>query len=417
MSVAQEPSIRTWIAFARTKLDAGTIAKLLLAVFAVWSWINLYRHLDEWQWDFRIYYHAAKADIAGRNPYDPATVAHFAQRRVLGGYAYPPATLAFFKPFTLASFDVARHLFFVFKSLLVIGLVVLWRTRFSSIRTALVLYLACLFAFNNTIYVDLRAGNISLVEQALLWPAFYFFVKDQLGKFCVLVLLASSFKLVPIVFLLLLLTELDRRRVMLLLASLAAFAGFLLISRGVQPELFDGFLENAAKTNTEKIKILNPSSYAFSADLMSSLFGSGEAPADPALGKAMYGGLVLLVLTLTAWAVRRLQRRELPERKELYVFLACFAYALCAPRFKDYSFILLIAPAAYIIDTHARKISALPIVLGLLCLPLVNVPMPGLQSIALIVPDYYPLVLAMLLWGLTLSRVYELGKTPALPCE
>lgn len=417
MSVAQGPSIRTWIARAGTKLDAGTIAKSLLAVFAVWSWINLYVHLDEWQWDFRIYYHAAKADIAGENPYDPATLAQFAKRRVLGGYAYPPATLAFFKPFTLASFDVARQLFFGFKSLLVIGLVVLWRTRFSSKSAALALYLACLFAFNNTIYIDLRAGNISLIEQALLWPAFYFFVKDQPGKFCVLVLLASSFKLIPIVFLLLLLTEVDRRRVTLLLVSLAAFAGFLLISRGVQPELFGGFLENAAKTNTEKIKILNPSSYAFSADLMSSLFGSDEDPADPALGKAMYGGLVLLVLTLTAWAMRRLQRIQLPERRELYVYLGCFAYALCAPRLKDYSFILLIVPAAHIIDVYVRKMSARPIVLALLCLPLVNVPMPGLQSLALIVPDYYPLVIAMLLWGLSLRAVHELTRPPALPCE
>ncbi|MET0412995.1 MAG: glycosyltransferase family 87 protein, partial [Polyangiaceae bacterium] len=259
MSVVRAGRARAWFGDVRTRIDPSTVAALLLGVFAIWSWIQVFRQLGDIQWDFRIYYHAAKADIAGQDPYDPATLARFARRRVLGGYAYPPATLAFFKPFTLASFDSARQIFFCFKTLLLVGLVALWRTRFSDARAALVLYLACLFAFNNTIYVDLRAGNVSLLEQALLWPAFYCYTRGRLAWFCVLVLFASTWKQVPILFLGLLLVELDRKRMMLLLASLAAFAAYLLVSRAAQPDLFAAFLENAAKTNSES-KILNPSS-------------------------------------------------------------------------------------------------------------------------------------------------------------
>lgn len=415
MNDARVRSTPSWLASARAKVDAATVAKLLLLAFAVWTWIEMFRHLHEVQWDFRIYYHAAKAHLAGRDPYDAGTVAHFARRRVLGGYAYPPATLVFFKPFTLVGYDLARQLFFGLKTLLVIGLVVLWRTRFSDARAALVLYLACLFAFNNTIYLDLRAGNISLVEQALLWPAFYCFTRQKLVPFCVLVLLASAFKQVPILFLGLLLVEPDRKRVALLFASLAAYAAYALVSRAAEPELFLAFLENAAKTNTES-KILNPSSFAFSNDLVGLLFGGGGEPVNPALGKGLYASIVLVVLGLTGWAMRRLRRVEAPQRYTLYVFLACFAYALCVPRFKDYSFVLLVAPAAHIVYTYASQVSARPLVLVLLCLPLINIPMPGLQSLALIVPDYYPLLVAALLWVLYLCYARDLGDGAASAC-
>jgi hypothetical protein len=146
------------------------------------------------------------------------------------------------------------------------------------------------------------------------------------------------------------------------------------------------------------------------------LFGSENAPVDPWLGKGLYAVIVGTVLTLTGWAVYRLRRVERPDRQKLYVFLVCFAYALCVPRFKDYSYILLIAPAAHVVHVYARKVSASPIVLALVCLPVVNIPMPGLQSLALIVPDYYPLVVASLLWVFYLRYASDLGQPVGSAC-
>jgi hypothetical protein len=395
-------------------LDKGLAASVVICLFALGSWLNMARHLDDpqWdlQWDFRIYYHAAKAWQEDQNPYDAQVLSEIAQRRVSKGYAYPPATLAFFRPFTLVSYDVARHAFFALKSLLVVGLIVLWRRRFVAPGPAF--YLLCLLAFNNTIYLDLRAGNVSLVEQAFLWSAFYAYMKDKLGAFCVLVLLAAAFKLVPILFLGLLLIRPSWKKLGLLAASLLGFAAFLGSSYLAQPELFHAFLNNAVETNIES-KILNPSSYALCHDLIALLLGSEAAPADPALGTRLFVVLALLVAGLTVVALRRLDRVHADERGRLQIFLACFMYALVVPRFKDYSYILLIAPAAHLLCAYVRKLPASPVWIGILCVPVFNTPMPGFETFGVLLLNYYPLFVAAVLWSMYLCYARELSLTDA----
>jgi hypothetical protein len=384
-------------------------------LFALGSWLNMARHLDDrqWdlQWDFRIYYHAAQAWQEDQNPYDAGVLSQIAQRGVSHGYAYPPATLAFFRPFTLVPYEAARHAFFVLRSLLVVGLIALWRARFVA-PAGPAFYLLCLLAFNNTIYVDLRAGNISLVEQAFLWLAFYAYLKDKLGAFCVLVLLAAAFKLLPILFLGLLLIRPSWKKLGLLVASLLGFAAFLGSSYLAQPELFQAFLDNAAETNSES-KILNPSSYAFCHDLISQLFGSQKAPADPALGTGLFVVLALLVAGFTVVALRRLDRVPADQRDRLQIFLACFLYALVVPRFKDYSYILLIPPAAHLLCAYARKLPASPVWIGILCVTVYNTPMPGFETLCALLLDYYPLFVAALLWSMYLCYARELSLTAA----
>jgi hypothetical protein len=376
------------------------------------SWLNMLRHLDDYQWDFKIYYYAAKAQQAEQSPYDARTLSKLAHRRINHGYAYPPATLAFFRPFTLASYDVARHLFFVFKTLLVIGLVVLWRKRFV-LSSRAGFYALCFLAFNNAIYLDLRAGNVSLVEQALLWAAFWAYLEHRLLPFAGLVLLAASFKLLPILFLSLLLIRLDRRRLGLLVLSTLTFGAFVGVSYLADPELFRAFLDNAGQTNSES-KILNPSTYAFSHDLVNSLFGTPDAPPDPALGTWLFAGLALGVAALTAIVIRRVERRETADRDRLEVFLICCAYALIVPRFKDYSYILLIAPAAALLSWCSERLRASPWLIGVLCVPVVNQPMPGLETFGVLILDYYPLFLAALLWLLYLVYASRQAATGAL---
>jgi glycosyl transferase family 87 len=391
----------------------GATMSLLIALFAFVSWLNVLRHLGEQQWDFKIYYHAAKAWQNDQNPYDARTLTQLAQRRVSKGYAYPPATLAFFRPFTLVSYDVARHAFFVLKTLLVLGLIALWRKRFVTGAGA-GFYLLCLFAFNNAIYLDLRAGNVSLIEQALLWAAFWAYTKDELVAFCLLVLLAASFKLLPLLFLGLLLIRANPKKLGLLALSLLGFAAFLGVSYLTDPALFRAFLDNASETNTES-KILNPSTYAFCRDLVEVVLGSKDSPVDPRVGDALFVAIALAITAATIVAIRRFERAPPADRVRNQLFLACFLYALVVPRFKDYSYILLIVPAAYLLYAYARRLPASAVWLGVLCVPVVNQPMPALEVFGVMLLDYYPLLVAAVLWLMYLrfAREQSLADTRA----
>jgi hypothetical protein len=387
---------------------------LLIGLFAFVSWLNVLRHLDAQQWDFKIYYAAAQAVQSDENPYDARTLTRITKRRVSKGYAYPPATLTFFQPFTLASYDVARHVFFVLKSLLVVGLLALWRKRFvEGAGVGVYLYLLSLLAFNNTIYLDLRAGNVSLIEQALLWLAFWAYMKDKLVAFCVLVLLAASFKLLPIAFLGLLLIRPSGKKLALLALSALGFAAFIGASQLAQPELFRAFLDNAAETNTED-KILNPSTYAFCHDLVGLVLGSKDAPPNPRLGDALYIALALSAAIATIVAMRRFERAAPADRLRNQLFLACFLYALVAPRFKDYSYVLLIVPAAHLLYAYARRLPASLVWLGVLCVPVVNQPMPAFEAFGVLLLDYYPQFVAAVLWLMYLRFAREQSRPPVV---
>jgi len=79
-----------------------------------------------------------------------------------------------------------------------------------SARPAAVLLLA-LLGSNAAVVTDLRAGNLGLVEAALLWSAFDRWMRGRTGWFAALVVLAATFKLAPAVFLALLLVPLPGR--------------------------------------------------------------------------------------------------------------------------------------------------------------------------------------------------------------
>src|SRR5271157_4799144 len=86
------------------------------------------------QWDFDVFYYAAKAHSAGLNPYDPS------QLRELAGveswdprsfvFAYLPISIFLFKPFTWLSLEHASYTYFLIKCGLLVYLFCLWQAKF-----------------------------------------------------------------------------------------------------------------------------------------------------------------------------------------------------------------------------------------------------------------------------------------------
>ncbi|MBW2171701.1 MAG: hypothetical protein JRF69_06935 [Deltaproteobacteria bacterium] len=89
------------------------------------------------------------------------------------------------------------------------------------------------------------------------------------------------------------------------------------------------------------------------------------------------------------------------EGRMVMVFFACLTYALISPRFKDYSYILLILPTYYLFKRIGHK-RFYPYILILFCFVI-----PGLTKevnlFSLI--GYYPLAMAYGVWTIYLYYI------------
>jgi hypothetical protein len=261
-----------------------------------------------------------------------------------------------------------------------------------------------LFGFGGAIFLDLAAGNISLIEQCLLWSAFYFFLKRKMLPFGLLILIAAIFKIVPILFLFLLLLVENKRKYLYFASFLGLFIVIMLSSYLTEPALFSSFIQNLFRFSD--IGIVNPSNFSL---LSSVLLGSGKItgvffPDWVILIPFLI--IVVAILAVSLRAFRALKISELGSKKLVALFLACLVYALVLPRFKDYSYILLLPPAYFIIK-KTENVGAFPFVFILTIISSARFEvLPGLNAIFRAFWSYYPLFLAYMVWGLYLYYIF-----------
>jgi hypothetical protein len=105
---------------------------------------------------------------------------------------------------------------------------------------------------------------------------------------------------------------------------------------------------------------VNPALLAMIRDGVERLAG-GEGPAQ--LDMIVYG----LTVALIGLACVTVIGRRGPTNGREWVFLVFLCYALVLPRFKDYSYILLIPPSVYVVVTVLRTAAAKVLALALLC--------------------------------------------------
>lgn len=305
------------------------------------------------QGDLRVYRAAAQAYAEGRNPYEPGALIGPGGKTQQLPFVYPPVSLPLLRALLILDYRTTYFCFFVLKMAALAGLILLWRRwLFPDDAAGACLYLLCALAYGQTIKMDIRAGNISVFEQLLIWTAVLAFVRGRPWLYAALIAAAALLKLTAAVLLLLLIVDRERRNVGALLAGLAGLALVHGVSALVRPDLFAGFLRNAAALD-ERGRT-NPSTLALIRDGVERLAG-GWGPAH--LDEMVYG-LVVLLIGLTILSVARRDRQP--------GYLECVAYALAAPRFKDYSYILLIPPSVHVVVNVLR--GAFPRVLALLLL-------------------------------------------------
>jgi len=290
------------------------------------------------QWDARTYLWAAHAALAGLDPYRLDHLARVAGHRPVSlPFVYPPVALLPFLGLSALPIETALAVWIGFKVALLAGLVVLWR-RLDPRVEWLPLAVVAVFGFNGAALWDLRAGNVALLEAAGIWAGLAAFVAGRRGLFAACVVAASTFKLAPVVFLLLLLVPTDGRRprpglfALALGAWLACVAAPFLIGPGRH---WSGFLTNLG----EPIPVgeSNPSVCALFLAYARPWMGS-----EPLAQRAALAAWIAFVLTMLAASVAWLRDTWRGADPRRWAYAAVGLFLLIEPRPMAYGYVLLL---------------------------------------------------------------------------
>ena len=129
-------------------------------------------------------------------------------------------------------------------------------------------------------------------------------------------------------------------------------------------------------------------------------------------------GFIIYVVAVTTLVVLSMRSFRLlkfigTEKKKMLVFLSCLLYALALPRFKDYSFILLIVPTYYIImKTDRVKSYALFFILTIISAKYIT--LPGLGIVYNFIWKYYPLLIAYFIFGVYICEISQMYRKEML---
>jgi hypothetical protein len=377
----------------------------VLVAYAAAIVIDLALHTDKYQWDFATYYRAGQAVRAGLNPYELDSLTQAAGTEVGFPFAYSPIILPLLSLLSRLDFAGAYQLFLALKVVSLAALLFLWTRRFFDREAGLPFYLLCVFAFGGTIYADLSSGNVSIFEQLGLWLGFEALRRNRPILFSGLVIAASLFKLTPAVFLLLLVIPGLPRRVGTFLAAIGACVVVNGLTFLAAPNLYRDFLSVAGQLDDRGV--INPSTLALLRDLGDLLARKGvvvSAAAEWSVFAAFAGAIAL-----GTWLALR---RRGGEDARFPIALACLAFALMMPRFKNYGYILLIPPAYLVLR---RTLEGWAGGLGLLLLLLSQtppVPFGFGETVRNLLWGYYPWLLALGLWAAQVVWMLRAGHGP-----
>ena len=377
------------------KIDTLVLTLLLLLGGGLISYLIL--NIDRCQWDFAAYYYAAVAWVHGGNSYDLATLSTLAQKQLPYNYVYPPMTRLLFVPFALVSFHTAVILFITVKIAALIMLLIVWRKNFIKSKNQFLWFAILIFGFNATLFQDFKVGNISIIEQLLLWFGFTFLIRKSPVQFCLCIIGASMFKMFPILFLLILPFTDFKKKYQMLFISVAIFA-FAIAAQAIgSPTSFAGFMANAQALMYERGSY-NPSTFVLLRDIAGHLSTAFHITISLQNVYGIFAVNCLAIAGISVLAIRKAKSFATDSNDKTYlitlVCIACFTYALIHPRLKDYSYILLLVPAFIVITRSVSLRVAVPLVA--LTMITSKSPLPGVNWVL----PYFPLLVSAGLWVL-----------------
>jgi hypothetical protein len=377
-------------------------------VVLVGMFVRVAARLDYFQWDFDVYYHAARGFLTGQNFYDLATLRalmaanHSAPAIQNLSFVYPPIAVVWFLPFAALGLAAAQLAYLAGKAVAVVAFVVVGRRLLADrwLRAAFPLMTALML--DGALWRDLRAGNVAVFEATWLLLAFAALRDARPARFGAALAAATSCKgtLAP---LLAVPAFASGGRAFaralagfawLPLASLAFALLFPAVSRHYA-EVSGGLLVPLLLADRGR---LNSSAFQFFAELSRLFFGEPR-PALIAAPIALWS----VYVAVTTWRV--LRRRALSP--PMSAALAVLAYVLLMPRMKDYTYLMAIVPCLWAIErsTLGRRARLALLVYAMLPYDLIlglipAVPSPFVPSFVRLPFDFSPLAVCAVCWVL-----------------
>jgi hypothetical protein len=240
----------------------------------------------------------------------------------------------------------AVELWYMLKLVALAGLFAVWHRDFVRLQLRGTTVLFFIFAYGATIYSDLVAGNVSIFEQLLLWIGFSQLLRGRHLIFALCVIAAAQVKITPIMFAGLLIVACEPRRWGAFVATVTGFLAVFSLNFLLEPELFRDFLTSLAKLDERGVDC--PSFLALIRDVSDLAFGK-DSTQRSLLDEVVFLGIAgaIGVSSLIAWLEYR--KRALQIDPRLLIFFACIVFVLISPRFKIYSYIVMLVPTLYLL--------------------------------------------------------------------
>jgi hypothetical protein len=340
------------------------------------------------QWDFRTYYYAGQAYERGWNPYELESL-----RRLSGAedikppFVYPPHCVTLCSLLAKPEYNTAYFLFLAAKLLACAGLIWIWTRVVPCKRADLwALVVTALLGYRQTMLQDIRAGNVSVFEQLLLWGGVLLLLNNRTVFGSISVLLSSIFKLLTLALgPLIVVIHRSWRAVLTCLVLTAAFiAGYLaLYSR--QPELWARFIASAGKLDERGY--ICPGSLSFLRDV-ADIGTCGATTVYTA-----YALWCCVIVCVWVWAFIRTRRS-----RDVYpmLYLTIFVYVLVTPRLKDHALIIALLPTLHTISAVFRRPGWVALACTVLWVPFL---------------DYQPLMLAFWMFIVLAWWIWKNGES------
>jgi hypothetical protein len=311
---------------------------------------SLVRTTARLPWDFDTYRYASIAATKDLNPYRREDLTLLADHPVGMPFVYPPITVPMFRPFAAMRVTEARVAWLALNVIALACLLQLWRRQFLSSVPLLVLSAAMAFGFSGSAVWGLKTGNVAILEQLLLWLGFTAYARGRIAGSAACIVAGSMFKLLPIVFLALLVLPINSRKTpwKIVAISLLGFLVLVFGPIGFGPPWARSFLHDLPAERPWSL--VNPSALG----LIDTLLGrhSGSLLSASFASLALWLGFAAALLLASATTLRRAWNARDPVS---WIMIATVLFVLLHPRPMVYSYLFTIPAMLYLVSPVFRS--------------------------------------------------------------
>jgi hypothetical protein len=340
-----------------TKLYSRNRLILIAAAAALMAAVAFRVDTVKTQWDLKVYMECSHALATGGDPYTTHPVFNGDSFQCL----YPPMIIDLYRPFAYVSTamkgDAGERLWAVLKVVSMFLILWLWRDYILRPGANVRRLLFAAIAYGSPFWSDFRAGNAGSFEHLILWGALAAFIAERDYLFVVLVAAAAQPKILPLAFLPLVVVK-PRPNLKAFVVGGALALGVFGVNELVHPGMLKEFFLQLRDPGQPWHYERGPNNCSFVGLVQHALETAWNDRAR-AMAWAMRVNAVwsAVIAAFTAWSLRRLWlgAGSEKEKRRATVMLYAAAYAMVAPRLKDYSFLLLIPPTLVALESDAPR--------------------------------------------------------------